>query len=431
MQAEARRRKIFFGEAAVQKKIVDPAGIGAAARCQAIGLLEHVIKNGFSVDSFTQCLRSYYVPARVSFPHVLLELSRQNPDSCALETGVHFVRNGAVDLSLFPWYPQELRVLNELKYSRTFDGLLAATGIGEASLKKILGVLQKLDVIETLQASVETGVALRNSDPGFEHLIPVVTNAVLDEKLQVTRNGSSFISEQFKNLKVLISEANSGVARKVLTVSSPDAQDGKSLVSASLAFSFAMDPGRRVIIVDCDLRNPALAKYFGVTTEPGLLQCVADGRLDPYCYVRRLENLYFMTAGGTASNPIEILSMHKMRQLIDDLRKDFDTIILDAPPYSPIADARIVTGLSDGLIVVLRRGKTSYASTDRAFKAIDRNKLLGVVFNDVKPMLFHTYYNFGHYAYGSREVQGSTGGNQRTRPRNYLESGSEPQSGVR
>ena len=62
--------------------------------------------------------------------------------------------------------------------------------------------------------------------------------------------------EQFKNLKVLISEANSGVARKVLTVSSPDAQDGKSLVSASLAFSFAMDPGRRVIIVDSGGRNP-------------------------------------------------------------------------------------------------------------------------------------------------------------------------------
>src|SRR5207244_1351194 len=92
-----------------------------------------------------------------------------------------------------------------------------------------------------------------------------------------------------------------------------------------------------------------------------------------------------------------------MKQLIDSLQMDFDTIILDAPPYSPIADARVVTGLSDGLIMVVRRGKTSYSSADRAFKAVDRNKLLGVVFNDVKPMLFHTYNDFGHYSYGHKQ----------------------------
>jgi Mrp family chromosome partitioning ATPase len=107
-----------------------------------------------------------------------------------------------------------------------------------------------------------------------------------------------------------------------------------------------------------------------------------------------------MTAGGTALNPIEILSMQKMRRLVEILRRDFDTIILDAPPYHPIADARVVTGLSDGLLMVVRRGKTSYASSDRAFKAVDRDKLLGVVFNDVKPMPFDNGYNYEYYSHG-------------------------------
>jgi Mrp family chromosome partitioning ATPase len=112
-----------------------------------------------------------------------------------------------------------------------------------------------------------------------------------------------------------------------------------------------------------------------------------------------------------------------MKQLIEHLKKDFDMIILDAPPYGPISDARIVTGLSDGLIMVVRRGKTSYTSADRAFKAIDRNKFLGVVFNDVQPMLFHTYYNFGYYQYGAnKKVYSNNAPKIRNTPKNYLES---------
>jgi Mrp family chromosome partitioning ATPase len=152
-----------------------------------------------------------------------------------------------------------------------------------------------------------------------------------------------------------------------------------------------------------------------------LLQHLGNGYLSPYCYVRRLENLYFLTAGGLAPNPIEILSMKKMKQLIEQLRQDFDTIIIDAPPYSPIADARIVTALSDALVLVVRHGKTSYSSIDHAFSAVDRNKLLGVVFNDVKPMLFHTYQKLGYY-YGSADQKAvpktSKAGSGR---RNYLE----------
>ena len=121
--------------------------------------------------------------------------------------------------------------------------------------------------------------------------------------------------------------------------------------------------------------------------------------------MRRLENLYFLTAGGVAPNPVEILSMHKMRELVDRLKKDFDTIILDAPPYSPIADARVVTGLSDGLIMVIRRGETAYSSADRTFKVLDRNKLLGVVFNAVKPMLFNAASDFSYYSYGDNHIE--------------------------
>jgi capsular exopolysaccharide synthesis family protein len=184
-----------------------------------------------------------------------------------------------------------------------------------------------------------------------------------------------------------------------------------------------MEAGRRTIIVDCDLRNPTLYKNLGVAQEPGLIQHLSNGRLSPYCYTRRIGNLFFMTSGGVSENPIELLSLKKMKDFIKQLRGDFDTVILDAPPYSPIADARIISGLCDGLIMVIRRGKTSNRSIDTAFKTMDQSKLIGVVFNDVKPMLFNTHFNSGYYRYGSDSrylYAGST--RPRTRAKNYLES---------
>jgi len=410
----ARRAKIFMGEAVVRKGLLHPAEVGSAIRRQAIELLNYVFLNGFSVDSFKSDLRSYYAPARISFAQVLLELCRNNSAPLVLKPDVSIAMADDIDLSVFQWSPQELYVLSELQRPTTFQGLLSATGLQKTNLESILGILEGLGAVRVQSASdtaqgFESAAIVERSEFPFEHLIPVVTNAVLNEKLEVAQNESSFTSEQFKNLKVQINSANPANPLKVITVSSPDPQDGKSLVGANLAFSFAQDPGRRVIVVDCDLRKPSLGDYLGVSAEPGLIQYLANGHLSPYCYVRRVQNLYFLTAGGVAPNPVEILSMNKMRSLVDYLRKDFDTVILDAPPYFPIADARIVTALSDGLIMVVRRGKTSCASSDRAFKAVDRKKLLGVVFNDVQLLPFHTYYNFGYYDYGHNRKGQSQG----------------------
>jgi len=419
-QLEAKRTKIFLGEAVVRKQLLGQAEVGAAVRAQAIDLIDHVFENDFCVDSFATSLRSYYVPARISFPHVLLELSRHNNTLFEPSNGTLLSLSENVDLSPFPWSPEELSVLSQLCRPQTFTSLSKTAGVQETFLERFLGVLQRLKVLEqTLDDSgspVEIDAIIRKPEFAFEQLIPIVTNAVLSEKLELARAESSLCAEQLKNLKVQIAESSEETPLKVITVSSPEPQDGKSFISTNLAFSFAMDPGRRVVIIDCDLRNPALDRYLGVPTDPGLLQYLGNGHLGPNCYMRRFENLYFITAGGTAPNPIEVLSMHKMKELIDNLRQDFDTIILDAPPYAPISDARIVTGLSDSLIMVIRRGKTSYRSTDRAFKAINPKKLLGVVFNDVQPMMFHPYYDSSSYS-PERRLESRV---SETRNKNYL-----------
>jgi len=430
--ADARREKILFGEAAVRRRFLAPAELADIVRRQAAELLKHAFQNFFVRDSFIKGLRSYYSPANINVAFVLLELSRSNMAPFDASPATVITLKTGEDLSGVPWLPKELCVLGELSRSTTIAALLESTGIEEQALRRILGVLDRLGILERVQHEQEdsampvglagTSALIKQTSFPFERLVPVVTNAVIGEKLEVIRNPSSFISEQFKTLKVRIREDVENPPQ-VMTISSPDQQDGKSLISANLGIALSMEPGRRTVIIDCDLRNPTLGKHLGVSAEPGLIQYLSNGQMPPYCYMRRMGNLFFLTSGGTSEHPIELLSLRKMKDLIEKLKVDFDTVILDAPPFSPIADARVVSGLGDGLIMVIRRGKTSLGSIENAFKILDQSKLLGVVFNDVKPMLFNTYFNRGYYQYGVDNRYLYSGNHKsRTTPKNYLDS---------
>jgi capsular exopolysaccharide synthesis family protein len=424
LQADAQRQKIVLGEAIVRKKFVGHGEVGAAVRRQTLDLIGHVLEDGFKVSSFTNSLRTYYVPARITLPHVLLELSRNSTELFEPVPDIEIGLNAEQNNSEFPWNPQELNVLNAVSTPQTFAKLRRSTGLSEENLKKMLGILERVGAVRLLVRNddvKEESLIVPVSSPA-DLLVPEVTNPILDEKLEVARNEFSFTSEQFKNLKIQLRQAETEQPLKVITISSPDAQDGKSLISVNLAFAFSQDPGCKVLIIDCDLRKPSLDQYLGVKTDPGLLQYLQGGLLPPECFLRRINNLHFMTAGGIAPNPIEALSMRKMKELIDHLKTVFDTIILDAPPFSPIADARVVTALSDGLLMVIRSGKTAYSSTDRAFKAIDQRKLLGVVLNDVKPMPFQTYHSYSYYQYGDNRLVYSGDGKGRSDSKRYLKS---------
>jgi len=408
---EARREKILFGEAAVRREF-----------------LKHAFKNGFARESFTRCLRSNSISANINVACVLLELSRANPTPFERDPATVFALKNGEDLSGVPWYPKEICVLGGLNGPVTFPALQDSTGIDEASLRRILGVFERLGIIETIGEGLEsTGVPsngqtalVKQKVLPYERLVPIVTNAVPGERLEVLRNPSSFITEQFKALKVHV-RGDCETPHCVLTVTSPDAQDGKSLVSANLAVALSMESGRRTVIVDCDFRNPTVNKHLGVAIGPGLIQYLSSSRMSPYCFMRRLGNLFLVTTGGIAENPVELLSLRKMKEFVERLRMDFDTVILDTPPLSPIADARIVSGLSDNVIVVIRRGSTSIRSIENAFRVVDQSKLLGVVFNDVKPLMFNTCFSRGYYSYGVDNTY-SYSGNRKpaARPKNYL-----------
>lgn len=436
--SNGKRQKLSLGEAAVRNHFIDPSDLADVVRNQVLELLKHALGNNFSPSGFIPGLHSFYAPAQIEFSQIILEWSRTNVIPFELPANALVVLRNDRDLSKFPWHPQELCVLSCLKLPVTIPDLSRETRIDAEDLEKMLRVFDRLGLVEVLagpsldrleaadsddapKTSVENTAIIRRPHFPLEHLIPQTTNALTNEKLEVLNNGSSFISEQFKNLKVRINEMGLEKPLKAITISSPSTQDGKSLIAANLGIAFSMDPGKRIIAVDCDLRNPSLHRYLGVPLQPGITDYLGNGHLGPQCYIRRLKNLFYLTAGATSADPIELLSMDKMKDLIECLKIDFDTILLDAPPLAPISDARIVTGLSDALVLIVRRGKTPYGSIENAFRTVDRKKLLGVVFNDVKPMLFHSHYNYGYYGYYEQYAPAKNR-KIRTRAKTYLDS---------
>ncbi len=398
----ARRKRMTIGRAAVSRKMLDNTELKDGVYEQVVQALNYAISNNFEVRSFKDAPVDLYMPARLEFEGLMLELARTNIEPIQLDPYCLLSLNNGRSLSHLPWLPQELSVLSRLKTPCTVQDLAASTGLEYARLNRILSVFNSLKLVNQVEVAPSTSTALvkREGFP-FEHLIPEISISDLSNKLETFHNPTSFISEQFKTLKVQIAKAATKAPLRVIAVSSSNMEEGKSLISANLAVSFSKGLGRRIVVVDCDMRNPSLHKFLGISAEPGLLGYLESDYLQPYCYMRRLEKLYLMTGGGISSNPIELLSSTRMKELIACLRTDFDTIILDCPPFGPIADAQILTSLADGLLMVARSGKTTYGALETAFQNVDKSKLIGMVFNDVKPMMFNTQYYYKYYNYRS------------------------------
>ncbi len=417
-----RRKKMLTGKAAVARKLVDKDDLKECVRDQIVQVLSHAIQNDFTIGSFQKTRMDLFAPAGLDCERLFLELARSNVKPPALDPNRAISLSNGHSLSHLPWYPQELSVLSMLKTPCTMQSLAAATGMEYDRLNRILGVFDALKLIRQtdIAFSDSTAIVKREKFP-FERLTPELDRSALSDKLETYHCSSSFISEQFRALKVRIAEMSARAPLRVIAISSPHTQDGKSLISTNLAISFSHDTGRKAILVDCDLRNPSVHRLLGASVDPGLLGYLEDDILKPYCYMRRMDKLYVMTAGGPSQSPVELLSEARMKELIEGLKTEFDTIILDCPPFGPIPDAQVLAGLADGLLMVVRRGKTTYGTIEKAFRHLDRSKLMGLVFNDVKPMLFNTQYPYKYYHYRNRESYPYGSIKIVRRPKNYLE----------
>ena len=210
----------------------------------------------------------------------------------------------------------------------------------------------------------------------------------------------------------------------VIGVSSALTGEGKSLSAVNLAYSTSQ-LGKRVLLIDCDMRRPSLADKLPIRKSPGLSdyltgQSGAD-KLLQHCGIKNEERAFHaISSGRTPPNPMELLSSPKMEKMLELLRQNYDYIILVLPPVGEVGDALAVAKLTDGMLVVVRQDycdRIALNSAIRQFEFVEA-KILGVVFNSVNEdasgygsKYYHRYYRryyrryskYGYRKYGYRK----------------------------
>jgi capsular exopolysaccharide synthesis family protein len=203
----------------------------------------------------------------------------------------------------------------------------------------------------------------------------------------------SLAAEAFRLLGVRLQHLRRDrLLRKVLITSSIP-KEGKSMVAANLACTLALKTQQKVLLLEGDLRRPALSQEFGLGRNPGLSEYLQDERALAQC-IYHLEGprLWILPSGNEYSNALELLQSGKLSALMDQLAAWFDWIIIDSPPVLPLADTSVWARLADGILLVARQGVTDKRQLKRGLEALETKKLIGTVLNGSNDPQHHDYY---------------------------------------
>jgi capsular exopolysaccharide synthesis family protein len=203
-------------------------------------------------------------------------------------------------------------------------------------------------------------------------------------------------AEQFQFLGVRLQHLRRERPLKKLLITSTIPKEGKSMVAANLACALARRTHQKVLLVEGDVRRPALATIFGISKIPGLCELLqSEGSISSNIYYLDRPALWLLPAGTAKINPLQLLQSAKLPALFDQLAELFDWIVIDSPPVLPVADTSIWMRLADGIVLVTRQGKTEKGQLKRGLEAIDQKKVVGAVLN-CRRRPAHSDYYYGY-----------------------------------
>ncbi|MBS1602949.1 MAG: polysaccharide biosynthesis tyrosine autokinase [Bacteroidetes bacterium] len=230
--------------------------------------------------------------------------------------------------------------------------------------------------------------------------IPVIGEIMMGEKdtpFVVTEGGRSVIAEQFRQLRTSLAYIGVNGRKKKVLITSTIAGEGKSFVSSNLSLTLAL-ANKKVVLLEMDLRRPALSPLFGASRQVGLTNYfVGDKEADHIIKSTTIHpNLFFIPAGAIPPNPSELIMNGRLEELLKYLENIFDFVIIDTAPTNPVTDAYLLSPMCDATLYVVRHGVTPKS----AIRTLDANivmrplKNVAIVFNGIRNR------GFGRIGYG-------------------------------
>ena len=226
----------------------------------------------------------------------------------------------------------------------------------------------------------------------------------------LTPQSDFFIREAYKTLRtnVTFSLAGEGKSRVVVMTSSMQGE-GKSTTAVNLAISFA-ETDKKVLLIDCDMRRPKLGRLLDLNAPAGLSNVLLDPELLNKAVMKSYGGIDVILAGDIPPNPSELLSSPRMAKLLEQMREQYDCIILDAPPVNMVTDAVVLAPQSDGVLFVVRAEQAERGAVMHAVGQLEyaKVKILGFVLNGVE--LENTSYGYGNHRYSRYRKYGYSQG---------------------
>ncbi len=211
------------------------------------------------------------------------------------------------------------------------------------------------------------------------------------------------VSEAYRSLRTNLQFSKIDRDLNILLVTSAGPKEGKSTTAANLAIAMAQ-AGRKVVLMDADLRRPVVHSIFGLKKDSGLTNYMMGTiKFEDMIQKTFLDNLFLITSGALPPNPSELLASKKMEEVLDKLREEFDLVVIDTPPVIAVTDAAVLSTKVDGTILVVASGQTNRDALARAHTVLESvdSSLLGTLLNgvNVEGMYGSYYYYYYHHYY--------------------------------
>jgi capsular exopolysaccharide synthesis family protein len=192
----------------------------------------------------------------------------------------------------------------------------------------------------------------------------------------------SYVAEQFRTLRGRIDALAAQQPLRTIAVTSSVGGEGKTTAAVNLALVSAMSVGRRVLLVDCDLRRPKVHQSLGLRVDAGLGELLeGEAALEEAIIELQGSHLEVLPVRSLPPNPSELLASSRMNELVEQLAQSYDRVILDVPAVLGMPDAKTITDLCDGMIFVVKADSTAAEEVTTALEVVDRRRVLGMVLN--------------------------------------------------